>query len=421
MTTTLPQYASTTFHCVGLSYKKADEAIRGLFSLGKDQQVALLDDARQVGIQSLFIISTCNRTELYGEAPSAEALVSLLCAHTRGTQQEFMQYAYLHSGNKAIKHLFKVGTGLDSQILGDFEIIGQIKHGYKLSRERNMSSSYLERLTNSVIQVSKRIKNETGLSSGTTSVSYASVRYIQQHFKSLEDKKIILFGTGKIGRNTCENLVKHTSNKQITLINRTRDRAATLAGKFDLQVREYAQIEEEIPQADVLIVATGAQNPTISRNLIYTRKPLLILDLSIPRNVDDNVQELEGVTVVHVDELSRIVSDTMIERREHIPAARRIIDESIEEFKTWERSRKFAPVMSALKTKLGKAAAAEIKNTRSKVDDFNEEQAQVLSDRIIQKIAGHFANHLRNEEEDTDASIEFLSKVFRIPGVEQTS
>src|SRR5690606_36481464 len=141
--------------------------------------------------------------------------------------------AYVHKNNEAVSRLFKVGTGMDSQILGDFEIISQVKTGFRSAREKELTNNYFERLVNSVIQASKRIKNETEISTGATSVSFASVQYILTHVPDMDNKNILLFGTGIIGRNTCENLVKHTNNNQITLINRTKDKAQKIAGKFN--------------------------------------------------------------------------------------------------------------------------------------------------------------------------------------------
>ncbi|SCY32038.1 glutamyl-tRNA reductase [Nonlabens sp. Hel1_33_55] len=412
----MPQVSgkSYKFYAIGISYRKADAEMRGSFALSDTGISNLLEQAKAEKIPSLAVISTCNRTELYGFAQDPDDLIQLLCAHSHGTMEEFENIAYIHEEDAAIKHLFMVGTGLDSQILGDFEIIGQLKLAFKKSKKIGLLNAYMERLINAVIQSSKRIKTETQLSSGATSVSFASVQYILNEVENAQEKKILLFGTGKIGRNTCENLIKHTQNKQITLINRTKDRAERIAGKFDLVVRDYAELEEEIAGTDIMIVATGAQNPTVSKNLIVTNRPLLLLDLSIPRNVDPDVSELENVTLIHLDELSQITESTLENREHFIPQAQEIISQIIAEFDTWRESRKFAPTMFALKNKLSILKDAEIKSNRTKINNFNQEQADVLADRIIQKIAGHFANHLRDEDENTQQAIELLNKVFKL-------
>ncbi|WP_024769652.1 glutamyl-tRNA reductase [Aquimarina macrocephali] len=404
----------TNFYTIGLSYKKADAEIRGHFSVNDEAKEGILEQAKKEGIEALLVTSTCNRTELHGFAQHPFQLIKLLCEHTHGTVEEFEKVAYVHKNSKAVSHLFKVGTGLDSQILGDFEIISQLKKSFKASKKVEVTNPFLERLVNAVIQASKRIKNETEISSGATSVSFASVQYILKNVENISDKKIVLFGTGKIGRNTCENLVKHTKNDHITLINRTKDKAEKIAGKFNLIVKDYANIQSEITNTDVLIVATGAQNPTISKQLIHSQKPLLILDLSIPKNVSDDVIELPNVTLVHLDHLSKMTDDTLQRRKQYIPQAEVIIEEVKTEFDSWLETRKFAPTIKALKNKLSTLKDAEINLQRKKYADFDEEQADIISSRIIQKITNHFANHLKDDNTSADESIELIQKVFQL-------
>ncbi len=404
----------SNFYSIGLSYKKADVVTRGNFSISDEAKKNILKQAKAEGIESLLIMSTCNRTELHGFSQHPFQLIKLLCEHTHGTVEEFEKVAYVFKNSKAVKHLFRVGTGLDSQILGDFEIISQVKNGFKLAKEHVMINPFMERLINAVIQASKRIKNETEISSGATSVSFASVQYIMKNIEDISNKKIVLFGTGKIGRNTCENLIKHTKNDHITLINRTKDKAEKVAGKFNLIVKDYANIQAEIKQTDVLVVATGAQNPTISKQLIHTTKPLLILDLSVPRNVSDNVLELPNVSLVHLDNLSQITDATLAKREAQIPSAEKIIDEIVSEFNAWLETRKFAPTIKALKTRLTLIRDSEINQLRKKKGDFDANEAALVSDRIIHKITSQFANHLREEQHNSDESIEFIQKVFQL-------
>lgn len=406
------------FYAIGLNYKKADAEIRGHFSVSENAQKLILAQAKEEHIASLTVISTCNRTELYGFAEHPFQLIELLCKHTQGTVEEFEKVAYIYKNSAAVDHLFKVGTGLDSQILGDFEIISQLRNGLKRSKREGVLSAYMERLGNSVIQASKRIKNETEISTGATSVSFAAVQYIMARVPYVSEKNILLFGIGKIGRNTCENLVKHTRNEHITLINRTKIKAEAIAGKFNLVVKEYANIQSEIAQSDILIVATGAQMPTISQELLYLKKPLLILDLSIPKNVSENVKENEHVTLVHLDELSKVTDATLAHRQSQIPLAEQIIDEVKGEFSLWAKNRSFAPTIKALRMKLSEMKEGEIDNQRKKLEDFNEEQAEIISNRIIQKITTQFANHLKDESVTTEDSIALINKVFQITNEE---
>lgn len=403
-----------TFYAVGLSYKKADAEIRGKFSLDTQAKNDLLIQAKNEGLETLIVTSTCNRTEIYGFAQHPFQLIKLLCENSQGTIEDFQKVAYVYKNSEAINHMFRVGTGLDSQILGDFEIISQIKNSFIDSKAQNLVNNFLERLVNAVIQASKRIKNETEISSGATSVSFAAVQYIMNNVPEISNKNILLFGTGKIGRNTCENLVKHTKNDHITLINRTKDKAERIAGKFNLIVKDYADLQLEIQKADVLVVATGAQNPTIDKAILNLKKPLLILDLSIPKNVNKNVKELEGISLVHMDHLSQMTDETLENRKKHIPAAEAIIEEIKEEYISWTKARKFAPTIHALKEKLNTIKESELNFQRKKINNFDEEQAEIISTRIIQKITTHFANHLKDNNTMVDESIEWIEKIFQI-------
>jgi len=309
--------------------------------------------------------------------------------------------------------MFRVGTGLDSQILGDFEIISQLKIAFNESKSNGLVNSFMERLINSVIQASKKIKTETEISSGATSVSFASVQYIIKNVADIAHKNILLFGAGKIGRNTCENLVKHTKHEQITLINRTKDKAEKLARKLDVIVKDYSDLQLELQNADIVVVATGAQNPTIDKAILNLKKPLLILDLSIPKNVHENVTDVEGVTLIHLDHLSQITDETLEKRKQHIPQAEIIIEEIKEEFMAWTKNRKFAPTIQALKEKLNAIKDGELNVQRKKLSNFDEAQAELISNRIIQKITNHFVNHLKDGDA-MDEGIEWIEKVFQL-------
>lgn len=402
------------FYSVGLSYKKADAEIRGRFSLDTLAKTRLLNQAKNEGIESLIVTSTCNRTEIYGFAEHPFQLIKLICENSKGSVEEFQKVGFVYKNQEAISHMFRVGTGLDSQILGDFEIISQIRTSFSQSKSLGLASNFMERLVNAVIQASKKIKTDTEISSGATSVSFASVQYIIKNVEDIGNKNILLFGTGKIGRNTCENLVKHTKNEQITLINRTKDKAEKLAGKLNLIVKDYSELHIELQKADVVIVATGAQNPTVDKAILNLKKPLLILDLSIPKNVNQDVEELDGVTLIHMDYLSQLTDETLENRKKHIPAAEAIIEEIKEEFNVWTKGRKFAPTIHALKDKLNAIKKSELDFQSRKISDFNLEQAEIISARIIQKITTHFANHLKDDDTMVDESIEWIEKVFKI-------
>ena len=403
----------TYFYTIGISYKKADADMRGLFSLDAEHQERILALSQEEGMEGLAIISTCNRTELYGFAQNPFQLIQKLCAHSKATLEDFEKVGYIYKNKEAINHLFSVGTGLDSQILGDFEVISQLKKSFTLAKKYNLINAFMERLLNCVIQASKRIKNETELSSGATSVSFASVQYIMQNVADISKKNILLFGTGKIGRNTCENLIKHTQNEHITLINRTKEKAQEIAGRFHVLVKDFNTLESELSQTDVLVVATGSKTPTITKDMLPMDREMLILDLSIPKNVAPDVQELDKVTLIHMDYLSQMTDDTLERRKSFVPQAQRIIEEIKEEFDQWLQNRRFAPTIQALKQSLEALKEGEIDFQRKKIADFNEDQAHIIGERIIQKITTRFINHLK-ETSTPEESLTFMKEVFEL-------
>ena len=323
-----------------------------MFSLNLDQSKLLIQESLNEGIDNLIVNSTCNRVEIYSSSLDVNLLIKLLCKYSRGTTRDFKKYGYTIEGAEAINHIFKVGTGLDSQILGDFEIITQLNNSFLRSKKLQAINPSFERLFNMVKHASKRIKNETKISSGATSVSYAAVRYILDNIKDLKSKKILLFGTGKIGRNTCENLVKHTSNKHITLINRSEEKARLIAGKFEVLAKNISDLNDQISKTDILIVATSSNKPTVLKEMVSKSKSLTILDLSVPKNVEDELNSFKNIDLLDLDYLSTLTNKTLENRKKFIPNAEKIIKEITEDYYLWVETRKFAPTVNALKIKL---------------------------------------------------------------------
>lgn len=402
------------FYNIGVSYKKADAEMRGKFSVSKENQAALLNAAKERGITSIFIISTCNRTEIFGFANRPCLLIELLCDFSEGTVIEFNAICNIHKDQEAISHLFKIGTGLESQILGDYEIVGQLRQSFKLAKQLNTTNSYIERLVNSVLQASKRVKNGTKLSSGTTSVSYAAIQYIIKKLPDYDSKNILVFGLGKMGKHTCKNLAEYTHNKQVCLINRTEEKAIQFVKEHkSIRKSVIENLTEEIAIADVLILSTGADKPTITKEHIAKNKKILILDLSMPENVAKDVADLNGVSLVNVDTLSKITDETLAIRQQEIPLAEKIIETHNEEFNSWLNHRRFTPAIAALKESLEIIKKDEINFQKKKISNFDENQAEILTSRFIQKITTQFVKHLKDEKTSVSESIEVLQKVFQ--------
>jgi glutamyl-tRNA reductase len=342
----------SNFFVAGINYKKSDAAVRGQFAVNNDQYRNILQKASEQGLDEIFILSTCNRTEIYGFAYCVHQLAELLCSETTGDLQTFEQSAYMKNGVEAVEHVFSVGAGLDSQILGDYEIVGQLKTAVKFAKEQGFVSAFTERLINSVLQSSKHIKNNTGLSGGTVSVSFAAVQYIRNKVANPSTKNILLLGIGKIGRNTCKNVVDYLETTNVTLINRSPEKAKELAEELGLHYASLDDLDAEVKKADIILVATNSPEPIILQEHLEGHGDKLIIDLSIPYNVETAAQELSNVQLVNVDELSRLKDETLKMRMAEVPKAKAIIATLMEEFSDWCEMRKHVPMLKELKIKL---------------------------------------------------------------------
>ena len=402
----------THLYNIGVSYVKADAHTRGRYSLSKENQVKLLQEAKEQGFYA-FVLSTCNRTEITGFSEHPYQLIKLLCKYSEGSVEEFARISNVYKGREAINQLFRVGTGLESQILGDYEIVGQLKLAFKQAKELGATNSYLERLVNLVLQASKKVKNNTQLSSGTTSVSYAAVQYMIENVENYNQKNVLVFGLGKMGKHTCKNLAEYTQNTSVCLINRTEEKALAFVKEHpSIRQAKIEDLSKEIAKADILIVSTGADKPTVTAEHVATDKELLILDLSMPENVDEVVANYEGVTLVNVDELSKVTNETQAIREREIPHAEEIIETHKEEFNEWLDHRRLVPAINALKESLMTIQRDEINFHKKKIKGFDQEQAEILTNRFIQKITTQFVKHLKEEDTSVDESIEVMSKVF---------
>ncbi len=383
------------FFVAGINYKKTDTEVRGSFAIGPEQYAHLLEMAASYEVRDLFVLSTCNRSEIYGIAENPQLLIDLFCSQTQGAPEVFNTLAYHKNGLNAILHLFEVGAGLDSQILGDYEIVGQLRQAMKFARERGFIHSFLERTLNQVLQSSKEIKNKTALSDGTVSVAFAAVQFIREHVSLLKNKKILLLGTGKIGTTTCKNLVDYLGSSQITLMNRTPERAEHLANTFNLRSAPIDTLPEEVQQSDIILVATHASEPVILySDLEKITGKKLIIDLSIPCNVEKRVAGLEGITLIDVDGLSKLKDETLIRRAGEVPKAREIIQSHLVELMEWHEMRRHVPLLREVKIKL-----QEIHGSPLFELPIAQQPTSVNRDQKIQRVLNGMANKMRRENQ----------------------
>ena len=407
------------FYLIGLNYKKADVVTRSKFSLNKEQQAALLADAKDNGINSVVVLSTCNRIEIMGFAKHPFQLISLLCKYSKGNVEEFAKVSYVFKNSEASEHVIRIATGIDSQILGDYEIVGQLKEAFGLAKKAGTLNAYLERLFNTALQASKETKNKTSISSGTTSVSYAAIQYIKDKYKEYDGKKILVYGLGDIGETTAKSCSEYLKNHEVTVINRTDAKAFELTKSVQVKARKHEELQQEIHENDIVIVATGASTPTIREADVKKGKKQLIIDLSIPRNVDPKLSGHEDKEVIDVDMLSETTERTLEERRKQIPLVEEIIKKHKIEFYEWLSFRKSTPAINSLKKSLEEIQKDAITAHAKKLDQSESDVLEDVTSQMISKIVSKFALHLKAENTRANQSIRVMKEVFNLETTEE--
>ncbi|MEL7833656.1 glutamyl-tRNA reductase [Fodinibius sp. Rm-B-1B1-1] len=409
-----PQIAD--FCAVGVNHWEATIDVRERFSLSDTQKRELIEGAKREGITSLFVVSTCNRTEVFGQDVTPQELVRLLIAYSNASLEEFHNYGFEKEGQRAVEHLFQVTVGLDSQILGDLQVVKQVKEGYELAGEMDAVDGELHRLMQHVFRAHKRSRNETSLGEGAATTAYAAVKFAVKTFENLKDKNILLVGTGKIGKVTCKNLI-NLGAKKLTLINRTRERAEFVADRFDLQVADMEKLPNEIAGADLIIVATGAKEPVITlddmKPSLLDPKFKVMVDLSVPRNIDPEIGEMEFVDLANMDFLTDVTDEAYRKREENIPLVKKIIEDELTDYKNWLSKQKVVPTIKALTNKFDSIREDEYEFFKNKISDTDKEKVENLTRRIVNKIAAYSIEHLRDHHESEQVT-KVVNDMFKL-------
>lgn len=312
-------------NCIGISYKKTDVSIRSKFALSES---AISNRYSNSSLFHFFIISTCNRTEIYSFDQSEDELLKLLVGD--GDMELFKREAYYISDRECFEHLVEVASGMDSQLLGDYEVAGQIKDALKLADDFGKLGGYFQKITNFAQSIAKSIRSETKISKGSVSVSNAAVEYIKENVTDIHNKCILVIGAGKMGRATMKNIITELDTKQITLLNRTESISAKIAKKLDVKSDSYSNLKQHIKNADIIIVATNAEYHIIDTFDVIGTK--VILDLSVPHNVNPLIGMQSNVKLIDVDGLSKVKDTTLKMRQVEIPKAKDIIKVRLDKF-----------------------------------------------------------------------------------------
>ncbi len=319
-------------------------------------------------------------------------------------------------GRDAAEHFFKVAVGLDAQILGDLQIIKQVKEAYEHAHQKNMIGGTLHRFIQYMFRAHKRSRNETDLASGAATTAYAAVQYARHHMKSLQDKKIVLVGTGKIGKVTCKNLMSHGAHN-VTLVNRSRNRAEKLGDRFELPSAGFEDLKDLLVEADVVIVATGANTPIITDELIpqnLNGKRRIMLDLSVPRNIDPALDTHPSIEVVNMDMINETTDEAYRKREENIPKVEAIIGEELDAFGEWLNEQEVVPTIRALDAKLEDIRQAELQRYVNRSDEADLDRVDELTRRITKKILAHSIDHIKQNREDPESAARLVEEMFKL-------
>jgi len=319
---------------IGINFKNAGTEIRSAFSMDTEKQLACFQWAQKAHFQDFVVLSTCNRSEMYG-CGSMDEVEKMMIDICKQSKEIFNTYKFIKTGKEAIKHIFQVASGLNSQILGDYEILGQFKIACKTAKTFGLLGPVFERMSNTCIQASKEIKTKTQISKGTVSASYAAIEILKEKIGENTPVKCLLIGTGKFGNKISKNIKHYLPAMDLTIANRTLETAVEIADKEGFKVLPFENIQEKIGEFEVLILSTTADTHIVQAKHLLHAKTRLILDLSIPQTVHPDCKKNPSVQILDIDSISEILNKSFENRKTYLPIANEIIKNHILKFIDW--------------------------------------------------------------------------------------
>lgn len=377
------------FKAVGISYRNAPLDIREMVTLSESEGREFLFRLRETfELNEALVVSTCNRTEIYYSSLKdlSTEIVSLLAIHKSIKGNILSKYFKSFSAQETIQHLFEVSLGLDSQVLGDIQISNQIKRAYQASADLEMAGPFLHRLMHTIFYANKRVVQETRLQDGNASVASVSVDLIKRFIENVVDPKIAVIGLGEIGQNVLENLKDVEAS--VCLINRTKSKAEKFATSDNVEVGDFENREEIIQGCDVIVSAVSGE-PEVLGNGSFGKREFqhkLVLDLAVPRSISEKVNDIQGLTLYNVDELSQKTEKARKVRSASIPDAQQIISDSMKGFDEWREEIGVSPTIQKLKKTLDEIRKQELARHAGKISDGEMELLEVVTKNMIQKV-----------------------------------
>lgn len=380
------------FKYLSLSHHNAPVQIRELIYLNEEECRKLYQLQKDyLNLQDCLVFSTCNRTEIYyhSDKDLSHSFISFL-GHIKGIQniEQYTQYFDIASDPyQAVEHLFEVSAGLHSAVLGDIQIANQIKEAYKIAVECGSTGPLMHRLMHTVFHANKRIHQETVFREGTASVSYAASQLADSLAEQIIGPKALVIGAGEMGREVAINL-KNTCIKDITLCNRTFEKAQELAKEHHFSVLPFEQLPNKVKDFDVIIVAASGEKPVIE-SIHFADAPFklyFVIDIAVPRGVADDVSKIPLLSLYNIDDLKNEITEAQEARKKAIPAVKNIIHETVQEFYEWTRELELSPVINKMKEALEQIRQEELKKFVKNASQAEIERMEALTKSIVQKI-----------------------------------
>jgi glutamyl-tRNA reductase len=383
------------FNILGINHKTAPVALREKVAFSEDRLVAALNTLRQEnGVTEVVILSTCNRTEVYWSGSASGAELSQWLEKHHGNDLDLAPSLYNHQESRAVEHAFSVASGLDSMVLGEAQILGQLKDAYRVAQETGSTGPVLNKLFQAAFSAAKRVRSETRIGANAVSLASATVSLARRVYSDLSAHSALLIGAGEMNALTARHFMS-AGVKRMVIANRTLERAQTLAAEINAHAVGLADLDKELAQADIVISCTGSPTPLVSKHAVETairarrRRPIFMVDMAVPRDIEAEVADLEDVYLFSIDDLQQLVDENMQQREVAAGGARLVIAEEVNRFLTESRAQDAGPAIRALRQQAEGIRQQTVEQARRMVasgkstDEVIEYLANTLTNRLL--------------------------------------
>jgi glutamyl-tRNA reductase len=416
---------------IGVSHRTAPLPVREALAFPRDQlRDALLRLRAETGAGEVMILSTCNRVELYArqDDPGAvDALESFLARYHARDGRELHAVLYRYADADAIRHAFRVAASLESMVIGEPQILGQVKEAYQAAEEAGTLGSALNALRNRSLAAAKRVRTETGIGRNAVSVSYVAVELARKIFGELKDKNVLLVGAGKMSELAAKHLVR-SGGRATVLGGRTFEKAAELAAALGGKAAPLESLRDELARTDIVISGTGAPGIVIQEADVESARaarrgrharPLFLIDIAVPRDIDPAVRKIGGVFLYDLDDLKTVAEANLRERLKESAAAEALVEREVREFLDWQKAREVVPLLNELRRRAEEIRRHELEKARRRIRPLTAEQDEAIeaaTTAIVNKLLHSPTVHLKEAARESDAP-EQLSLIRKLLGL----